>query len=318
MTLLNHLSRLFEDRKTTAKNLGLSAEKRIKLWEEHLENHRKREALCTFFNYAKVNDAINDWPKLESILDKMQSLISEEFVHIHDEEKNEAEILADLEKMISKDHKAEIENLNGQMVYETVQQKNVLKLFQKLFALLQLELHAIKLIKRRSENMKTLLLYLFNSTFFVETSLLKSFYKNSYFDENLPRHQMITKFARAILLEEEIKDEILSDEEKFVREMVKQMAPAEPVESPNEYRELGENIYDACLEQIGAPWKDSEDLTVALRRIDRLIKNDAFMYKVVKKQRKKYTDVQIKQVIDAFRRAHQSGHFMEMEEQLAT
>ena len=57
MTLLNHL---FGNRKSAAINLEIDAEKRINLWQEHLDNHFKREHLCKFFDYAKINEAIND------------------------------------------------------------------------------------------------------------------------------------------------------------------------------------------------------------------------------------------------------------------
>jgi hypothetical protein len=51
MTLLNWL---FGNRKKIATELAFDEEKRMKLWQEHLDNFKEREKLCTAFNYKNV------------------------------------------------------------------------------------------------------------------------------------------------------------------------------------------------------------------------------------------------------------------------
>ena len=59
-------------------------------------------------------------------------------------------------------------------------------------------------------------------------------------------------------IEEEVKEEMETDEEKFAREIVKQMAPDE---SRRRYRKLGEDIFVELAEMAGAPLKMGEDIT---------------------------------------------------------
>lgn len=306
---------LFDDKKKIAQELAFDEQKRLNLWQEHLRSHVKREQLCKFFNYKNIANALNDWSQLEKVLNQISDLISEDFVHINDELKTEKEITDHLEYFNSYSHKHELEDLNSSLVYDRITQKFVITIFQKIFAVLQLELHTIRLIKERQSDAKKLLLHLFELIYFREDTLLKTFSEKNYGSEHLPRHKEIMKFVRLVLIEEKLEDEILSDEEIFVREMVKKMAFTEPVESPNRYRKLAEDIYYALLDKIGAPLEYGD---VAIELFENAVKDDQVMYKIVKRKRPKYTDDKIKQIIEAFRRSFSLGHFEEMESELVT
>ena len=56
-----------------------------------------------------------------------------------------------------------------------------------------------------------------------------------------------------------------------------------------------------------------EDITERMKLINRIMKKDEIMYKIVKKLRPKYDETKIKAVILAFRKAYNLGHFDELD-----
>jgi len=309
MSLLKHL---FGSKKAIAKELVMDDNKRMALWNEHVANFASREKLSKHFNFRNVDEALQDFEATDRVLRKIEGLISSELVNIAHEEKTDEEILVDLKHLKSMH---EIENLSDAVVSVKQKQSGLLKLFHEILSVLKAELHLIRLIRKKPKNVKDLLLRLFELIFHHEARLYMVFRKEHFREESHHIHEYIVKIARAVILEEEVKEEMETDEEKFVREMIEQMAPDE---SRRRYRQLAEDIFDMLAEMAGAPMPRGEDITEGIKRMEGFMKNDKIMYKIVKKLRPKYDDTKIRGVILAFRKAYNLGHFNELESEFVT
>ncbi|HIH43186.1 TPA: hypothetical protein HA246_06090, partial [Candidatus Woesearchaeota archaeon] len=228
------------------------------------------------------------------------------------EEKTDEEILADLRRLKSRD---EIEALSDAVLSVKQKQSALLKLLHEIYNVLKAELHLIRFVRKKTTDSRDLLLRLFEIIFNQEAKLYKVFREQYFFAENKHIHANIVRITRAIILEEEVKEEMETDEEKFAREIVKQMSSDE---SKRRYRKLGEDIFLALAGIAGAPMPTGEDITKGIERMKGFMKNDNIMHKIVKKLRPKYDDFKIRGVILAFRNAYNLGHFEELESEFAT
>lgn len=302
MTLFNHL---FGQKKDIAKELVMDDEKRISLWKEHLDNYETRERLCKHFNFANVDKALEDFSSTDDILKRLESLISPELVHISDEEKTDEEILSDLARLKSVD---DIDKINHNIVITQEKGTDILKIFIEIHDVLKAELHLIKTIRKGPK--KELLLKLFRMIFNQEGMLYKTFKEQTFQDKNRYIHANITRIARAIILEEELHEEVDKDIDEFARVMIEEMHSEE---STHWYRKLGEAIYLKLAEISGGLMQEGEDITHFIKRIEELIEDKELMYRTVKELRPKYDDIKINRIIFAFHRAYHSLHFDTLE-----
>ncbi|MBU2561969.1 MAG: hypothetical protein KKD17_06760 [Nanoarchaeota archaeon] len=306
MTLFNHL---FRNRKKAAKKLEMHEEKRMKLWEQHVLSFPEREELSKSFSYKNVDALLADPKALKDVLDRLEATISHDLVHIDDEEKLDHEILADLKRLRSAD---EAISVKYDIAYEAGKQASMMKLFRIIHETVAAELHAIRLLRKNPANAKELLLALFHLIFHKESHLYLIFLEKQHKEKET--HNMVTEIARAVLLEEEFKEEMEKEEQRFVREMVRKMGD----DSRHHYRRLAEDIYSGLAGMAGAPVGADGDIVEGIKRLEQLMKTDAVMQKIVKKLRPKYTDEKVKAVILAFRKSYDRGHMMELEAHFAT
>ncbi len=307
MTLLNHL---FRSKKDSAKELKTDDKKRIKLWQEHIDNYPKREELVKFFNYKNVDMALKDFNALNEVLGQIEALVSKELINIDDEEKLDHEILDDLKKLKSRN---DIENISRALVYDKRKTQALIELFLEIHNVLKAELHLIRLIRKKPENLKALILQLFDIVNFNEAMLYKAFRKDYYFDPSL--HKEIVRIANMFLLEQEWEDAVITDEEKFADDMVLKMSNDY---SKHHYRILGMNIYEALAKSAGAPVEEFEETEAVMKKFRVLMADDDFMYKLIKKIGPKYNELKIKAAIIAFRKAFDLGAYMELEYEFLT
>ncbi len=307
MGLLNHI---FGNRESVAKELLMDNEKRMALWKQHLANYKKREALCRHFNFGNINNALQNFDATIKVLNEIESLISPELVHIRDEEKLDHEIEADLNRLKSSE---DYYNLAREIVDSVQKQEQLIALFNEIFIVLKTELHLIKLVRKRPSNAKELLLQLFRVMNSKEAVLYNIFDKDKYnfaeFD-----YKSIADISRSIILQEELKKELETDEEKFAEKMkiIEKMQPTDS-ETTGNYRKLGEQIF-YVLTGVPDGLLKGLDVIKTLKKVEKDMLNNWLMYAVVKKLRPKYDDVKIKAVIIAFRRAYNLGHFEDMEQ----
>ena len=307
MVLFNHL---FGTKKNIAKELLVDNAKRESLWNETVKNYEQKRTLAKQFNYANADNALQNFSRTTITLNAIVDLINPDLVTVADEEKNEDEILADLQslKVIGND------TLLETIILAKEKEGALRKLFSELFLVLTLELHLIRVIKEHPK--KELLLELFKLIFSNEMMLMKVFNEEYFFDERKHHCEQITRIAKAILLEEEIKEEKESDDEKFAKKMVDQMCG---IESKGAYRKLGDDLFFNISLAVGAPVSvQYGGVLEGIRRMEQFMKNDDAMYAIVKKARPRYNDAKVKVVITAFRSAYDMGAFIDLEHLFAT
>ena len=310
MGLLNHL---FGGRKGTATELLFDEQKRVTLWQQHLADYSKREALAKFFNFANVNNAVANWVALDAVLQQIAGLISQDLIEISAEERADAEIVADLASLTRGERSADPLSMHTALAISLEKQEIVIKIVKRIHDVLLLELEAIRRIRQRPPNSVELLGYLFRLIFHQESYLYKALSVEGYYDRSVGNE--VNKIARAVLLEKEFKKEVITDEMRFVSNMVKIMGNQE---SNHHYRKLGEAIYFELAERAGAPMKKGQDLTVGIRRLEKLMRDNNIMFAIVKAKRPAYSDEKVMWVIKAFRKSYDLSHFEELESEFAT
>ncbi|MBI3036969.1 hypothetical protein HYY73_04450 [Candidatus Woesearchaeota archaeon] len=310
MGLFNNL---FGGKKGVATELAFDEQKRLQLWEQHVADYPKREQLVKFFSFANVDKALADLPALDAVLEQIEGLISTDLVEIGEEKKADDEILRDLERLASRESLGKSESLRHKIGSAISRQNAVLTTLKTLHNVLETELHAIRLIRNRPDNMKEILLNLFRIIFHHEAYLYMNLSAEHYYDKSFGPE--LNRIVRAILLEEELKKVVESDEDKFVRSMVRIFGRED---SEHHYRKLGEAIYSKLAEIAGAPMPRDSDLSIGIKRLERLMRSDRVMFEVIKHERPKYSDEKIRWVRRAFREAYDLGHFMGLEAEFAT
>jgi len=308
MGWLNHF---FMGKKGIAREV-ISKDKRIASWEKLLSNHPKREELCNHFSGRNINNALRDFDATLRVLGEIEALIPPDLIDIDQEEKLEKDVLKDLELLRDS---VGIRDLSETIAEEKRRKDLLVQLFREIHDVLKAELHLIRLIRERPPNVKNLLSHLFVLIFNKEHMLYELFRKELYDEDALHLHEEIWQLAKAIILQEEIKEEEETDEEKFAREMLAEMGDAE---SRHEYRKLGEGIFCKLAEMAGAPLKMGEDITEGIRKMEGLMKNDAILYKIIKRLKRKYNDTIIRATMLAFRKAYDLNHFEDLESEFAT
>src|SRR3989344_2003580 len=100
MGLLNHLfGRTSKATEKTARKLVMDDTQRLQLWQTHLANYLQREQLSKHFSFKNIDAALADFNKTKGILTQIESLILPELITLAGEQKNEAEIMADFQKL---------------------------------------------------------------------------------------------------------------------------------------------------------------------------------------------------------------------------
>ena len=297
MGLFNHL---FGGKKGLAKELLLDDKKRMELWEEHLGNFGKRNELVKNFRRLDIDVIFEKPDEVERVLQEIEGFISSELVHIEDEEKNDEEILEDIEDLPDRHG---MWNLTTELRSVKKKEEKLLELFHNLYKVLRAELHLIRLYRKK--HLKEYLKKLFDILFFREAYLIQIFERDSFYIDNQDIHNHITNVARAILLEQKIEEAEETAAEIFAKKMVKEMHS----ESRHAYRKLGEEIFDALTERQEVPIEDVDEMLEAIERMIKEIDDDELMFSIVKKLRKSFNKMRIEATVLAFREAIDIGHF---------
>jgi hypothetical protein len=309
MGLLNHL---FGNRKSRGKEIILDNKKIIALWNRYLSSFSAKEELSKNFSFKNIDETLKSQGLFYKTLDGIQQFISEEFIEITAEKRKDDEILFDLERLSDSKSISEANSLAGEIVYEKQKQKKIILLLTRIHDALKLELHAIGLLRKNPGNARNTALQLFRLIFNYEAMLIKAFRKEFFNDQSA--HREIQAIVKAVILEQDLKEELESDEDKFANEMVQKMHE----DSKHHYRKLGENIYYDLAEMAGAPLGVGGDVLAGIARLEKLMRNDKIMFDIIRKRKPKFGEREIKAAIVAFRKAYNLGHFMELEAEFVT
>ena len=297
MGLLNNLF----PKEDIAKEISKNVEKRIKIWNEYLETYLKKE---------KLAKELLKSPNYKQIIKDIETLIPKELMDMEKEEKNEKELLKDFKRLTSVKWGNQVFDLK-EIIQQERDVQSIYSILEKLSELLKAEINIIKVINKNPEKIGDYLDYLYKMIVSQEFNL------NTLFRHRLVRVEFkeTQELVHKIIRGEKILHEIETDEEKFSREIFKEMAKDE---SKSKYRKLGEDIFSELAEMAGAPLSKSEDILEGIERMEGFMANDKIIYNIIRKLRPKYDDAKIKIVITVFRKAYNLDHFSDLESEFAT
>ncbi len=299
------LNRWLSGQKKLATNTKVNADHQLELWRQHLDNFKQRELLVRSFNFKNVDVALQDLTKLNEVLAQIQSLISAEIIEVEQEEKTDAEILADLKSL---KEPAEIELLQASIRDEENKKKIILALFREIHQVLLAELYLIR--KLLISPTKELLLHLFRLIYFNEANLYKIFDQRMVLDPYTA--EAIARITRIIILEQDLEQEERSDEERFADEMVAKMKQG----SRSEYRKLGEQIYRTIMQLAGAPFRGKEYLKPGIQKLEALVRDEQTLVRLIRAKKPRYDPAKVKIAVLAFQKAYSFAYFEALEREL--
>jgi hypothetical protein len=309
MGMLNHM---FGTRVDIAKEMGLDEEDLFKHFVHMFEKHRKeypeKEKLVSEFSFKNVDAFIANLLHVDEVMDRLLSFFHKDYIELGPERRDDEEITKDILRLVSSESSDEskayfnaIEKIHLLEVKEL--QALVHKILKKLHDIKVAQLHAIRMIKKHPQNMRILLLHLFKLVYHQE-----GFIYNTFKQEGAA-HEKKIKIMRAILLEEEIIEEIHSEEDIFARKMLEEGIKSH---SMHDYKLVMDDILVQLFSFVGIDFEHPENNTEGVvDKLDKLLYDDNEMKAIIMKLRPQYSQVEVAGMLRAFRAAVDLGHFDE-------
>ena len=128
------LNRLFGSGESVAKEIEHDDAEIIRLWEEYLKTiSRKREIITSL-------------PSQNAVLEELKKLLETELREIEEEEKDEAELLADLGVMSHSDKIKKVHRLEQCLRYPATRHEFVHGLLSHIHSILKVEMHLVRIL----------------------------------------------------------------------------------------------------------------------------------------------------------------------------
>ena len=160
MGLLNYF---FSSTEATAKEMKLDNDAILRIWNEYLKTVSDKKAVV----YAlRANKNIN------SNLQELKRLLGLELSDISGEEKDEAEIIADLEKTGHEEKINKVRRLKQCLGYAKTKYEHVFGLLQHLHSILQAQMHLVEKLLAGSQDPETLISHI-NAQLGLEREVIK-------------------------------------------------------------------------------------------------------------------------------------------------
>lgn len=283
MGLLNYL---FKDKEDIAKEIGIDAETRIKVWKEYLDSYDKKYGLAA--NLLKSAGSMQ-------IVQDIEILIPKELVDIEKEKKNEKEILKDFKMLTSTKWSNRIVDLKDVIIDEK-ESESIYEILKRLFRLLKTELHTIKIIKQNPKK------YEDYSHYLCVLIITAEFKINTLFGHILvkEKHKDTQELVHKIIRGEHISKEIETEERKLVKKFRAIMGE----ESHHELRQLAHIIYEELLKYMVHFANDMP----AEQRLSEFVNNDKILSDIIRKYHPRFSKEKIQAIIKAFRWVFEHGN----------
>jgi len=310
---MGFLSRLIKSKEGLAKETITDKETRKELWEEHISvNYPKRQAFAKQFSPRDIDNTLGKLDRVESLLAELEDLVSKDIVTIENEEKTEDEIIKDLKILASQKSKDHSEKLIVKIATEHHNQKNFFIIFIKIHRVLKLELHIIRLVRKKLKsrdhsNIRNLLEALFTLVYHQESKLYRIFEPEAFADR-LAGDQ-ISSIARSFILGEEFGQQKKSAEAKFIAYMVELFGSDDPGQY---YVRLAESVFSSLSERAKLMSKDSENYYEWIENFERLLDDNGVLPELIRKFHRKTDDEEIRLITAAFRKSFNLNHFEEL------
>lgn len=319
------------------RRLHVDEERMMFLFNEHVRNFALREGLARQFSFHVLNnkevyDAFIGTGAVKTVLRQLEGLISSEFVHIRDEATDGEKILADLKRLTARGSSEETERWNKVILDGIVSEDELRLILGKIYAVLKLELHTIRLILEGAPNQHELLGYLFRLIFHQEAYLYTTLRENELREKGLFERTM--RGVRALLLRQRFKEDVETAENKAEAKVVKLMGadrPAGVVNSVlsfvtgrtalmNRYREVVERVFARLIDESGARDVNENDEELPYEKFEKMMENSQYLSQAIAQAlgelHIRHTAQDIQTLARAFRKAFDEGHFENLEDDI--
>lgn len=148
MGLLNHL---FGSTESIAKEIELDEEEAIRNWKKYLKTISKKKEVIERLRVDK---------NFQSDLQDLKELLELELIDLSNEEKDESELIADLETIKHSQKIKRVQKLEQCLGYAETKYEYVYGLLRQLSSVLQNQLHLVKALQEKSKDIKQLLSHL--------------------------------------------------------------------------------------------------------------------------------------------------------------
>lgn len=148
MGVLNHL---FGSTETIAKEIELDEEEAIRNWKKYLKTISKKK---------EVIERLRVDRNFQSDLQVLKELLELELIDLSNEEKDESELIADLEKISHSQKIKRVRKLEQCLGYAETKYEHVYGLLRQLSSILQNQLHLVTALQEKSKDIKQLLSHL--------------------------------------------------------------------------------------------------------------------------------------------------------------
>lgn len=140
MGLLNHF---FGSAESIAREIGLDDEYILNIWKHYVE---------TISEKRRITARLGPDSSLQSNLEELSRLLKLELVDISNEEKEESELISDLEAMEHSQKIKQVHKLEQCLGYSETKYEYVYELLRQLYSILKSEMHIVKSLLMRSED----------------------------------------------------------------------------------------------------------------------------------------------------------------------
>lgn len=169
MGLLNDF---FSSAEKTAKEMKLDNDAILKIWNEYLQTVSKKKTVV----YALRADK-----NINSNLQELKRILDIELSDISGEEKDEAEIIADLERIGSKEKINKVQRLKQCLGYAKTEYEHVFGLLQQLHSILQAQMNLVDKLLAGPQDAETLISHI-NAQLGLEREVIKQIKEIKNFD----------------------------------------------------------------------------------------------------------------------------------------
>lgn len=173
MGIMGLLNYFLSSTEKTAKEIKLDNDELLRIWKDYLETVPKKKAIIDALHATDKN--------LNSNLQELKKLLDLELVDISGEERDEAEIIADLEKTGHEEKIKKVQRLKQCLGYAKTKYEHVFGLLQHLHSILQAQMHLVEKLLAGSQDPETLISHI-KAQFELEQEVIKQIKKIETFD----------------------------------------------------------------------------------------------------------------------------------------
>lgn len=279
---------------------------RLDAWSLHLRNFSKRRQLAReYLNNSAIPSLVANPSEARTRIEEIAKTIDADWRIISNSILTVEKVFEELKQLMAAN---EIHELTRQFVREKRTEENLLAIFREWHRVLKSELHLIDLaLSVHSANpaaMTPLLQALHRLIFQHEAALFGPFNRGRQLF-NPQGHSTILMLAHALILEREVKEDLMAAEERFMIGLIKRMGPA----SKDEVRRIAIAVVRDLWELVKRDYAGIQEEPRRMRDLLVVYLKQDILTSLFVRYAPHAGDVEIRYMVAAFIRAYNENHF---------